>query len=223
VIIDGLTAQEDFGPVYGSPKTMNLLIGGTNAVAVDAVTMRVMGLDPLLSPPVNLAYMQGLGPVEPEKITIVGASVKEVMSPFKQPVINMEGGLQFVVHDDNACPGCRGYLHYVLHKLRRPDPENPGGLLIDRPLRRKVNVFLGPVTETVPNPEERNIFLGICQQHNAGAGQHLPGCPPHAEVMMKGLFSLYPDIERPQYADENAEDALEGMLKELLEGETPAP
>ena len=44
---------------------MNLLVGGTNAVAVDAVTMRVMGLDPVLSPPVKLAYMQGLGPVEP--------------------------------------------------------------------------------------------------------------------------------------------------------------
>ncbi|MBW1941881.1 MAG: DUF362 domain-containing protein [Deltaproteobacteria bacterium] len=220
VIIDGLTAQEDFGPVYGSPKTMNLLIGGTNAVAVDAVTMRIMGLDPVLSPPVKLAYMQGLGPVEPEMITTVGASIKEVRSPFKQPVINMKGGHQFVVHDDNACPGCRGYLHYVLHKLRRPDPKNPGSLLIDRPFRQKVNVFLGPVTETVPNPEERNIFLGICQQHNAGAGQHLAGCPPHAEVIMKGIFSLYPDVERPQYADENAEDALEEMLKELLEEES---
>src|SRR4030042_2598504 len=62
VIVDGLTAQEDFGPVYGTPKTMNLLIGGTNPVAVDAVTARIMGFDPLLSPPIVLAYMQGLGP-----------------------------------------------------------------------------------------------------------------------------------------------------------------
>ncbi|PKN24425.1 MAG: hypothetical protein CVU64_22195, partial [Deltaproteobacteria bacterium HGW-Deltaproteobacteria-21] len=40
VIVDGLTAQENFGPVYGTPKTMNLLIGGTNPVAVDATTAR---------------------------------------------------------------------------------------------------------------------------------------------------------------------------------------
>jgi hypothetical protein len=34
--------------------------------------------------------------------------------------------------------------------------------------------------------------------------------------MMRGVFSQYPDIERPQYADKNAEDKLEAMLEELL-------
>ena len=216
VIIDGLTAQEGFGPIYGSPKTMNLLIGGTNTVAVDAVTMRIMGLDPALSPPVRLAYMQGLGPLEPEKISILGASIDEVTSPFKQPVIDLSGGHDFRVHDDNACPGCKGYLHYVLNKLRRPDPKNPGNLLIERPFEKKVNVFLGPVTKVKPNPKETNIFMGICQQHHAGKGKHLAGCPPHAEVIMKGIFSLYQDIERPQYADKHAEDKLEAMLEEVL-------
>jgi len=220
-IIDGLTAQEGFGPVYGTPKTMNMLIGGTNPVAVDTVTMRIMGLDPVRSSPVFLAYMQGLGPMEPEKIKTVGAPVDEVMSPFKEAVIDLTHGENFKIHADNACLGCRGYLHYVLNKLRRPDPKNPGKLLIDRPFKKKVNVFLGPVTDAEPNPDETNVFLGICQQHHADQGKHLPGCPPHAEVMMKGLFSLYPDIKRPTYADENAEDKLEGMLKALLE-EGPA-
>ena len=50
VIVDGLTGQEDFGPVSGTPKRMNLLIGGTNPVAVDSVCMRIMGLDPATSP-----------------------------------------------------------------------------------------------------------------------------------------------------------------------------
>ena len=220
-IIDGLTAQEGFGPVYGTPKTMNLLIGGTNPVAVDTVTMRIMGLDPARSSPVFLAYMQGLGPMESEKIDTVGTPVDEVMSPFEEAVIDLTHGENFKIHANNACLGCKGYLHYVLNKLRRPDPENPGKLLIDRPFKKKVNVFLGPVTEAEPNPDETNVFLGICQQHHADRGKHLPGCPPHAEVMMKGLFSLYPDIKRPTYADENAEDKLEGMLKALLE-EGPA-
>ncbi len=220
-IIDGLTGQEGFGPVYGTPKTMNLLVGGTNPVAVDTVTMRIMGLDPALSSPVFLAYMQGLGPMENDKITTVGAPVDEVMSPFKEAEIDLTHGENFKIHADHACMGCKGYLHYVLHKLRRPDPKNPGKLLIDRPFKKKVNVFLGPVTEAKPNPDETNVFLGICQQHRADRGKHLPGCPPHAEVMMKGLFSLYPDIQRPTYADENAEDKLEGMLKALLE-EDPA-
>ncbi|MCR4400555.1 MAG: DUF362 domain-containing protein, partial [Syntrophomonadaceae bacterium] len=45
-IVDGLVGQEDFGPISGVPKPMNLLIAGTNPVAVDAVTMRIMGLEP---------------------------------------------------------------------------------------------------------------------------------------------------------------------------------
>ena len=216
IIVDGLTAQENFGPVYGTSKTMNLLIGGTNPVAVDATAMRIMGFDPVLSPPVLLAYMQGLGPIEPEKIRVLGASIEEVKDRFREAEVDVSGGRKFIVHDGRACGGCRGYLHYVLKKLRRPDPEHPDSLLIDRPFEKKVNIFLGPDTETEPDPNETNVFLGICQQHHAKAGKHLPGCPPHAEVIMKGLYSLYPDVERPRYADEHAEDKLEKMLMEVL-------
>jgi len=219
VIVDGLTAQEDFGPVYGSPKPMNLLIGGTNPVAVDATTMRIMGFDPVLSPPVMIAYMQGLGPIEPEKIQVLGAPVEEVKEPFREAEVDVRGGREFRVHDGRACDGCKGYLHYVLHKLRRPDPKNPEGRLIDRPFEKRVNVFLGPDTKVEPNPEETNVFMGVCQQHHADMGKHLPGCPPHAEVIMKGLFSLFPDVERPRYADEHAEDKLERMLMEVLKGD----
>ncbi|RJR30187.1 MAG: DUF362 domain-containing protein [Desulfobacteraceae bacterium] len=219
VIVDGLTAQEDFGPVYGTPKTMNLLIGGTNPVAVDATAARIMGFDPLLSPPILFAYMQGLGPVEPDKIQLLGASIDEVRDPFKEAELDVSGGERFLIHDGGACGGCRGYLHYVLNKLRRPDPKHPGINLIDRPFDRRVNVFLGPEAEVEPDPEETNVFLGICQQHQAEGGKHLPGCPPHAEVIMKGLYSLYPDVQRPRYADEHAEDKLEKMLMEVLEEE----
>jgi uncharacterized protein (DUF362 family) len=216
IIIDGLIGQEDFGPVSGIPKKMNLLIGGTNPVAVDAIAMRVMGLDPATSPPVLLAYMQGLGPIDARKINIIGPSINEVASPFKQPEINLECGRDIVIHVGHACGGCRGYLHFVLNKLRRPDPKDANRLLIDRPFDRKVNIFLGPAIESEINPEETNIFMGICQQHHVEMGTHLPGCPPHAEVIMKGIFHLFPDIERPKYADKGEEDKLEEMLQKIL-------
>ena len=217
IIIDGIVGQEGFGPVLGTPKTMNLLIGGTNPVATDAVTMRIMGFDPALSPPVCVAHLQGMGPIEPDKISIIGPSIEEVKSPFKLPEINIGSGRDFIIHDGHACPGCRGYLHFVVSKLRKqPDPKDPGRLLIDRPFDKMVNIFLGPSTETVINPEETNIFMGICQQHHAETGTHLPGCPPHAEVIMKGIFSLFPDVERPKYADKTEEARLEEMLEEVL-------
>lgn len=215
-IIDGLVGQEDFGPVSGTPKIMNLLIGGENAVAVDAVTMRIMGLEPHMSPPVLLAYLQGLGPIDPQKIKVLGTPIEKVASPFKQPLINVESGRDFRVHADHACPGCRGYLHFVLNKLRRPDPANPDRLLIDRPFDPKVNIFLGPHEGTKVNPNETNIFMGICQLHHAQQGISLVGCPPHAEVIMNGIFRLFPDVERPKYADETEEAKLERMLKETL-------
>lgn len=216
IIIDGLIGQEDFGPVSGTPKKMDLLIGGTNPVAVNAVAMRVMGIDPVTSPPVFLAYMQGMGPIESEKINIVGPSIKEVASPFKQPEINVKSGRDFIIHVGSACSGCTGYLHFVLNKLRRFDPKDESRMLIDRPFDRKVNIFLGPVNQHAINPDETNIFMGICQQHNAEMGTHLPGCPPHAETIVNGIFGLFPDIERPQYANKSEEAKLGEMLQEIL-------
>ena len=215
-IIDGLTGQEDFGPVSGTPKLMNVLIGGTNPVAVDAVAMRIMGLDPALSPPVLLAYHQGLGPIEAEKIQVVGTAIDEVASPFKQPQLDLRSGRDIAIHGNDACNGCRGYLHFVINKLRRTDPLETTRLLIDRPFEPKVNIFLGPSTPARIDPDETNLFMGICQQHHAGLGTHLPGCPPHAEVIMNGIFGLFPDVERPKYADETEEAKLEKMLKEVL-------
>ncbi len=215
-IIDGLTGQEDFGPVSGTPKKMGLLMGGTDPVAVDSVAMRVMGLDPATSPPVWLAWMQGLGPLEEAGITVVGPTIEEVRSPFKQPEINVVGGRDITIHAEGACPGCKGYLHFVLMKLRRPDPQDPTRQLMDRPFDRKVNIFLGPAGETAVNPRETNIFMGICQQHRGRMGKHLPGCPPHAEVIVNGIFSLFPDMERPKYADESEEKKLGEMLKQIM-------
>jgi len=216
-IIDGLTGLEDFGPVSGTPIKMDVLVGGTNPVAVDAVAMEIMGIDPRTSPPVFLAWMQGLGPLEKNKISVVGTPVEEVARKFVQPAIDVSGGASLKIHAEEACPGCKGYLHFVLSKLRRPDPQDPGRSLIDRPFEKKANIFLGPSTAQPINPDETNIFMGVCQQHNAGLGTHLPGCPPHAEVITEGIFSLFPDIERPKYADETEETKLGKMLEEILQ------
>lgn len=215
-IVDGIFGQEDFGPVSGIPKVMNLLVAGENPVAVDATCMRIMGLDPKESPPVLLAYIQGFGPIEEEKIKVIGASIEEVKNPFLMPQISLAGGSDLKVHGEGACPGCKGYLHFVLHKLRRPDPKNPERFLIDRPLERKINIYLGPYEGKNLNEDEINIFLGTCQLHNAKKGIHLPGCPPHAEVIIKGIFQFFPDVLPPKYADETEEAKLERMLNEVL-------
>lgn len=215
-IIDGLTGQEGFGPLSGTPKKMNLLIGGTNPVAVDASAMRIMGLDPVASPPVRLAYLQGLGPIEKDQIEIIGPPIDEVASEFIQPEFNLASGRDITIHEGNPCQGCRAYFHFTLSKLRKPDPQDNNRHLIDRPFAKKVNIFLGPATDCEIKPEETNLFMGICQQHQAQMGKHMPGCPPHTEVIIDAVFSLFPDIERVKYADKNEEVQLGEMLQVIL-------
>ncbi len=215
-IIDGITAQEDFGPLSGTPKPMNLLIGGTNPVAIDAVGMRIMGMQPQESPPVWLAHLQGFGPIDPADIDVVGPSVEELRDAFLQPQLNLTSGQDFSIHEGNACPGCRGYLHFGLAKLRKNDPATPDRKLIDRTFTKKVNLYLGPDTAHDINPDETNLFMGLCQQHHAADGLHMPGCPPHSEVILSALYSLFPDIKRPHYADKSEEAKLGEMLDEIL-------
>lgn len=215
-VLDALVGQEGFGPVQGEPKPMGLIIVGENPVAVDSVAMRIMGLDPKDSPAVHLAYLQGLGPLDPEDIEVLGTPIEEVRSPFRLAEIDLSSGRCFEVHHQGACPGCRGYLHFVLYKLRRPDPADPGRLLINRPFDSPVRVLIGPHVGDGLEPSPRNLLIGFCQAHNAHKGLFVPGCPPHAEAMMRAVFRFFPDVARPTYADKSEEEKLERMLQELL-------
>lgn len=218
IIVDGLVGQEDFGPVSGSPRKMDLLIGGTNPVAVDTVALKIMGLTPWDSPPVLMAHYEGMGPVEWSSIEIKGPSVDELSCAFKRPLINLASGKCFKVHDGSACSGCRGYLHYVLNKLRRPDPLHEGEQLIDRPFSKDVNVYIGPDSGGLTEADEKTVFMGMCQRHQAArGGTYLPGCPPHAEEIINGIFQFYKDVERPKYADQTEEAKLGEMLKEIMD------
>ena len=101
--------------------------------------------------------------------------------------------------------------------LGGPDPLNSGDLLIDRALEKRVNLFLGPDTVREIDPEATNIIMGACQQHNAAKeGPHLSGCPSHTEEIIGGIFGLYPDVQRPGYADKPEASRLGDLLKTIL-------
>ena len=108
----------------------------------------------------------------------------------------------------------------MLNKLRRSDPLHEGDLLIDRPFEKNINVCIGPQSGDSLNPDETNIYMGICQQHHADSDSiHLPGCPPHTEEIINGIFQFYKDVERPKYADKTEEAKLGELLKAILESQ----
>jgi uncharacterized protein (DUF362 family) len=66
-LIDGYIGMEGMGgPAFGVPKRCNLLVAGTNPVATDSCSVRIMGFRPLSIKHIKLCYRAGLGPVKHE-------------------------------------------------------------------------------------------------------------------------------------------------------------
>ena len=61
---------------------MDLIIAGKDAVATDATTARIMGLDPHEISHIRTASQKGLGSID--DIEIVGAKLEDVQRPFKK-------------------------------------------------------------------------------------------------------------------------------------------
>ncbi len=58
--------------------------------------------------------------------------------------------------------------------------------------------------------------MGICQLHHSENGMSLVGCPPHAEVIMNGIFSLFRMWKDPNMPTIPKRLKLERMLKEAF-------
>lgn len=84
-VIDGLFGMEGKGsPVHGKPVKMDLMIMGTDLVAVEAVGAAVMGFDPHTFSYLNHAVEKGLGSsFRLEEIEIRGEKLTEVTRKFE--------------------------------------------------------------------------------------------------------------------------------------------
>ena len=80
-VIDGIIAGEGHES-SGNPVEMNLIIAGTDPVAVDSVGAAVMGISPLEVEHLQLAEKCGLGTCKLEEITVLGESIAKVEKRF---------------------------------------------------------------------------------------------------------------------------------------------
>jgi uncharacterized protein (DUF362 family) len=77
-VMDGTTAGNGPGPRTMFPEEKNLILAGADQVAIDAVSAKLMGFDPLSIKYINLAHQRGLGCGDPRDITILGEDVSNV-------------------------------------------------------------------------------------------------------------------------------------------------
>jgi len=81
-VIDGIIAGEGH-ETSGNPVEMNLVIAGTDPVAVDAVGATVMGISIEYVKHLRLAEERGLGTCNLERIQVLGEPIEKVQRKFR--------------------------------------------------------------------------------------------------------------------------------------------
>lgn len=81
-VVDGIIAGEGH-ETSGNPVEMNLVIAGTDPVAVDTIGAAVMGIPPEHVKHLQLAQESGLGTCILERIEVVGEPVQKVQRNFR--------------------------------------------------------------------------------------------------------------------------------------------
>jgi len=84
-VVDGMIAGEGH-ETSGNPVEMNLVIAGTDPVAVDAVGSAVMGIRPSNVKHLVLAEKKGLGTCNLEQIKVLGEPIENVRKKFRRSV-----------------------------------------------------------------------------------------------------------------------------------------
>jgi hypothetical protein len=154
------------------PRDMKLVIMGNNQVAIDAVCCRIIGLDPLSVEHIRLAYEDGFGPVEPERIRLEGdvtlEEAKDRAKGFQVGLVKIDkyfegtniqayAGKPPADADDDYCwGGCPGVMEEVIEVLRLYDEQ------CDAKLPKLHLVFGKYEGELDIKYGEKVVFVGDC-------------------------------------------------------------
>jgi uncharacterized protein (DUF362 family) len=82
-VMDGTTSGDGAGPRMVRPEIKNVILASTDQVAIDAISAKMMGFDPLGIKYIRLAHERGLGTGDPREIELVGDDVSGENWGFK--------------------------------------------------------------------------------------------------------------------------------------------
>ncbi|MGF7184385.1 uncharacterized protein (DUF362 family)/NAD-dependent dihydropyrimidine dehydrogenase PreA subunit [Desulfitispora alkaliphila] len=147
-LVDGVVGMEGEGPSGGKPKDLGVLIAGFNPFAVDAVAVKVAGIDPLSVPTVVRAKERKL-PWSLEHVDLVGDNISFPVAKFEVPEIRREARFPFPTGINNfleqylspkpvfsrdICSKCGHCVHSCPPKILKMGENNPE-LDIDKCIR----------------------------------------------------------------------------------------
>jgi uncharacterized protein (DUF362 family) len=176
IVVDGTIAMEGDGPVAGTPAGLNLVMAGTDAVAVDTVCARIMDIDPAEVAPLSWAKKMGFGVGDENDIRVLGNTIAEVFRPFKRACAPLKIDAKKIDFlDGQACDACRNGLRIALERLKA------SGVDLDR--LPKVRISIGSKARIEDSAGCVHIPMGNCQNQYQGLPNFVPGCPPPTFLM----------------------------------------
>ena len=83
-IVDGVIGMDGMGPSAGNPKELGMILASTDAIALDSYICHILSKYPMKVPTTKIAYENGLGEADINKIEIMGHN-PEIRKDFKWP------------------------------------------------------------------------------------------------------------------------------------------
>jgi uncharacterized protein (DUF362 family) len=112
-LMDGTFAGDGPGPRAMRWHEKNILLASADQVAIDAISAKLQGFDPMSIPFIRLAHERGLGIGDPRQIEIVGYDLEQ------------EPHWGFVQEDTFASRGQKMIYHGPLKPLEKPLLQSP--------------------------------------------------------------------------------------------------
>lgn len=170
IALDAITAGEKT-MLTPTPYPLNLIIMGTNPVAVDSVCTRIVGLDPAEVDHIRITAERGYGPLALDEIEISGdvsleaarqraAGLALTLEPIEK-IFNGKSQITTYVGPppdtyDYCWGGCPGSLFEAMQVIATMQPQV---LQEIRPLHVVIGAYEG---EIAAGPGEQVFFMGDC-------------------------------------------------------------
>lgn len=185
-IVEGIVALEGIGPLQpGKPRPLGILVGGSDALAVDTVCTEIIGMHAGDIRHLVYAGNAGIGTNNMDDIEVMGESIESVApAGFELPPTELEGLSPFEnirIVNGNPCSNCIASLAACLHGY------------IDKRIvegaTHNVDILVG--AKAKPAGERSDIAIGNCLKRYRGKIPFVPGCPPtsdaYLELIKRGL------------------------------------
>jgi len=184
VIVDGTRTILHWGRIdeYLETRRLDLTLAGFDPVAVDTVSAKILGLNPMSLRFLKWAEEQGLGTADLNQIEITGITIEEAYRGRMMTSVEYVNKRLSRIHLLN-CGACTGCFGRIATALRGVD---------DSDMIEDAYIVIGPDAE--PLKEEGKVFLcGNCAAptfYNKRKGTFISGCPPDLKPLLDEIKKM---------------------------------